>query len=325
LSAINNIAFGPVPSRRLGRSLGINNIPAKHCSYSCIYCQLGRTPHMEVKRTNFYDPERIFEAVKRKVQAVRELGEDIDFLTFVPDGEPTLDSQLADEIHLLKKLGIPIAIITNSSLIWQDNVQSALKEVDLVSFKVDAVSDKLWRKIDRPHGSLHLNDILSALIEFTKEFSGRVITETMLVENVSHSDEAEKIAEFLSTLRLDKAYIAIPTRPPAERWVRPASEGVIHHFYQIFSEKLDSNKVEYLIGYEGNAFAHSGNPKEDLLSIMAVHPMRKEAVEKFIKEANSSWELIEVMLKEGLIIELQYKGHTYFMRKLESRVKSSAT
>ena len=111
------IAFGPVPSRRLGRSLGINNIPAKTCSYSCVYCQLGNTIRMHFERQGFYEPERIAKEVKEQVDKAKSKGEPIDYLTFVPDGEPTLDIALGEEIDLLKTLGFRIAVITNASLI----------------------------------------------------------------------------------------------------------------------------------------------------------------------------------------------------------------
>jgi len=113
------IAFGPVPSRRLGNSLGINNIPPKTCTYSCVYCQLGRTNKMQVERHIFYNPQNILRAVQDKVNKVKETGVPIDYLTFVPDGEPTLDINLEYEIDLLKFLGIKIAMITNGSLIWR--------------------------------------------------------------------------------------------------------------------------------------------------------------------------------------------------------------
>jgi wyosine [tRNA(Phe)-imidazoG37] synthetase (radical SAM superfamily) len=115
---VNNmemIAFGPVPSRRLGHSLGINNIPPKICTYSCVYCQVGRTINMQVKRKSFYKPEEVIHEVVKKIREAKNIGEPVDYLTFVPDGEPTLDVNLGNEIELLKTLGIKIAVITNSS------------------------------------------------------------------------------------------------------------------------------------------------------------------------------------------------------------------
>ncbi len=116
------ITFGPVPSRRLGRSLGINNIPPKICTYSCVYCQLGRTIKMQADRRAFYETEKVFQDVKNKVEKAKGKGETIDYLTFVPDGEPTLDINLGREIELLRPLGIKVAVISNSSLIWREDV-----------------------------------------------------------------------------------------------------------------------------------------------------------------------------------------------------------
>lgn len=313
------IAFGPVPSRRLGRSLGVNNIPDKVCSYACVYCQIGRTLRMELERRPFYEPGLIFEEVSRKVEEAKEAGERIDYITFVPDGEPTLDINLSREVELLRSLGIPLAILTNSSLIWREDVREDLRAFDYVSLKVDAVSEPLWRRVDRPHKSLKLDMILDGMLAFADDFEGKLVTETMLV-NVDYGDEIEKIADFLAELNPDKAYIAVPKRPPAEPWVEPAPEELINHAYQLFSERL--GEVEYLIGYEGNAFASTGNVEEDLLSITTVHPMREEAVRELLRKANAGWEVVEKLLKEGKLIELEYRGQRFYMRALPSRRKS---
>ena len=132
------IAFGPVPSRRLGRSLGINNIPPKVCTYSCIYCQVGRTLDMQVERRSFYNPDDIAAEVREKVEKAKAVGESIDYLTFVPDGEPTLDANLGREIELLRPLGLKIAVISNGSLITRTDVRDELMQADWVSLKVDS-------------------------------------------------------------------------------------------------------------------------------------------------------------------------------------------
>lgn len=313
------IAFGPVPSRRLGRSLGINNIPYKVCSYACVYCQIGRTIRMEVERRAFYNLGVILKESKEKVEKARAKGEHVDYITFVPDGEPTLDINLGREAELLKELGIPLAILTNSSLIWREDVREDLIKFDFVSLKLDVVSEQLWRKIDRPHKSLKLDEILDGMLEFGKEFRGKLVTETMLIDGINYGDEFEEIAEFLKELRPDIAYIAIPTRPPAERWVKPANEKTINEAFQIFAEVLGSDRVEYLIGYEGNAFAFTGNVEEDLLSITSVHPMREDAVKDFLKKANAEWDVVEKLLKERKLIEIEYDGKRFYMRKLRSR------
>jgi len=313
------IAFGPVPSRRLGRSLGINNIPDKVCSFACVYCQIGRTLRMEIERRAFYEPETIFEEVRKKVEEAMERGERIDYVTFVPDGEPTLDINLGIEAELLRTLGIPLAILTNSSLIWREDVRNDLLKFDFVSLKIDAVSENLWRKIDRPHKSLNLEKILDGMLEFRKAFKGKLVTETMLIDGVDYGDEFERIADFLAELKPDVAYIAVPTRPPAEEWVKPASEEAINRAFQAFVERLGDERVEYLIGYEGNAFAFTGNVEEDLLSITSVHPMREDAVKEFLRKANADWSVVEKLLREGKLIELEYSGRKFYMRKLKSR------
>jgi wyosine [tRNA(Phe)-imidazoG37] synthetase (radical SAM superfamily) len=216
------IAFGPVPSRRLGHSLGINNIPPKICTYSCVYCQLGRTKKMQAERRMFYDPQEILQDVRDKVKKMKETGDPIDYLTFVPDGEPTLDINLAYEIDLLKSLGIKIAVITNGSLIWRKDVKEALMKADWVSLKIDAVQEELWRRINRPHGTLQLSSIQRGMFEFKATYSGELVTETMLVSTVNDSgDSLSNIANLLGRLRPDRAYLSIPTRPPAEEWAQP--------------------------------------------------------------------------------------------------------
>jgi wyosine [tRNA(Phe)-imidazoG37] synthetase (radical SAM superfamily) len=320
LQETGTIAFGPVPSRRLGRSLGINNIPPKSCSYSCVYCQLGKTMDITITRKAFYEPANIFKQVKNKVNAVVSRDELVDYLTFVTDGEPTLDINLGRELAILKQIGIPIAILTNASLIWREDAKKDLLEADFISLKVDAVSEDLWRRINRPHRDLKLNNILDGIVELAKEFKGTIVTETMVMDGISYGSEFEKVADFLSRLkRLDKAYVAIPTRPPTEKWVRPGKEETINIAFQAFSKKLGADRVEYLIGYEGTAFAFTGNVVDDLLGIMAVHPMRGEAVKEFLRSANTDWTIVEDLLREGKLVELVYQGNAYYMRSLSSR------
>jgi wyosine [tRNA(Phe)-imidazoG37] synthetase (radical SAM superfamily) len=312
------IAFGPVPSRRLGNSLGINNIPPKICTYSCVYCQLGRTNKMQVERRTFYNPQKILRAVQDKVKKVKETGVPIDYLTFVPDGEPMLDINLEYEIDFLKFLGIKIAVITNGSLIWREDVREALMKADWVSLKIDSVQEESWRRINRPYGTLQLSSIQQGMLEFARTYRGELVTETMLVRTVNDSENGlSNIADFLARLRPDRAYLAIPTRPPAEEWAQPPPEEIINQAYHILHERID--QVEYLIGYEGNDFAFTGNVEEDLLSITAVHPMREEAVSDFLTRAGSDWSVIHRLINRGQLIETKYKGRKFYMRRLPDR------
>jgi wyosine [tRNA(Phe)-imidazoG37] synthetase (radical SAM superfamily) len=314
------IAFGPVPSRRLGRSLGINNIPPKICTYACVYCQLGRTIKMQAERQPFYEPEEILQDVRGKVEKAREAGEPIDYLTFVPDGEPTLDINLGCEIELLRPSGIKIAVITNSSLVWREDVREALLQADWVSLKVDAVREDTWRRFDRPHGTLRLASIQDGLLEFAKAYTGHLVTETMLVEGVNDSEEhLGEVAGFLARLQPGVAYLAVPTRPPAEEWVQPPQEKAINRAYQILSQGV--GQVEYLIGYEGNAFAFTGDVEQDLLSITAVHPMREDAVDEFLARAGTDWAVVRYLVAQDRLVEAEYGGHRFYLRRLGGTAK----
>jgi len=308
------ITFGPVPSRRLGNSLGINNIPAKVCSYACVYCQVGRTTKMQMDRSVYYKPETILEEVKAKIKNKRNTDQPIDYLTFVPDGEPTLDIHLSNEIDLLKPLNIKVAVITNSSLLWRDDVKNDLLKADWVSLKVDALMEPIWRRINRPVVSLRLQEVLRGIVEFSKTYKGVLTTETMLIRHVNDdAQHMEKIAEFLAEVNPTAAYLSIPTRPPALNWAEPPTEAALNEAYQIIKQHLDS--VEYLIGYEGNAFGFTGNIEEDLLSITAVHPLRADAVGELLEHDHADWDVVRKLISNQQLIETEYHGNNFYMRK----------
>lgn len=307
--------FGPVPSRRLGFSVGVNNIPPKICPYSCVYCQLGRTNNMQIKRQEFYNPEELAKEVKKKIEDTEKVGDKIDFITFVADGEPTIDINLEKEIDLLKQFNKKIAIISNASLICDNNVKKALMKADWVSLKVDGINDEVWKKIDRPNGALNHKKILEGIIEFSQMYKGFFVTETMLVKDINDSEEAvNEIANFLKKVNPKIAYISIPTRPPAEKWANYPEENIINRAYQIISSKV--NKVECLIGYEGNEFSFTGDVKADLLSITAVHPMRLDAVKEFLQKANAQWNVIDELIKEDKMLKTKFNNEVFYSRKI---------
>jgi wyosine [tRNA(Phe)-imidazoG37] synthetase (radical SAM superfamily) len=314
------IAFGPIPSRRLGRSLGINNIPPKYCSYSCIYCQLGKTFKINSIRKEFYSIEEILNTVTEKVKKVISKGDQIDYLSFVPDGEPTLDINLGKEIDSLKSLGIKIAVFTNGSLLTDENVRRDLIKADLVSVKIDTLDKKIWRKINHPARSIDLYTITEELTLFRQIFKGKFITETMLVNKVNDDPcNIERLAHFIADLKPDKAFLAIPVRPPADKTVEPPDESTVNNCYQIFKKMI--NNVECLTGYEGNAFSYTGNIVEDILSITAVHPMRQDAVNELLRKSKRSRAVINNLIKLGKLVEIEYKNKKYYLRKLKKNLK----
>ncbi len=306
-------AFGPVPSRRLGKSLGVNNIPPKTCSYACVYCQVGRTTHARVERSEFYDTEELAAEIREKVESARRIGEHIDYVTFVPDGEPTLDLHLGREIELLRPLGVKIAVISNASLIRRPDVREELALADWVSLKIDASDEEHWFKINRPVRALSLADIFEGMIRFAKDYDGELVTETMLVRGLNDDeDELEGIAGFLSILSPGTAYLSVPTRPPVEPWVEIPDVETINRAYHILSGKVAN--VELLIGYEGNAFAFTGDVEEDLLSITAVHPMTGEAVREFLRKAQADEAVVRRLVEQGRLIMTSYRGSDFYLR-----------
>jgi wyosine [tRNA(Phe)-imidazoG37] synthetase (radical SAM superfamily) len=273
---------------------------------------------MQVDRQAFYEPEEVFKRVQGKVERAEDSGETMDYLTFVPDGEPTLDVNLGREIDLVRPLGVPIAVISNSSLIWREDVREELAKADWVSLKVDAASTETWRRVNRPHGNLQLGDIREGMLAFARNYEGVLATETMLVDAVNDGEDAvAEASDFLARLGPDQAYIAIPTRPPAEPWAHGPNEEMTNRAYQIVSERVDH--VEYLIGYEGNAFAFTGDVKEDLLSITAVHPMRRDAVDDFLGRAGADWGAVRELVAREQLVEAHYGDHLFYVRKLRGR------
>jgi len=312
------IAFGPVPSRRLGRSLGVNNIPPKICSYSCVYCQLGRTHRMTSERAAFYRPDEIHQAVLARAEQADEAGDSIDYLTFVPDGEPTLDVHLGESIDRLKRIGLPIAVISNASLVWRPDVRSDLAGADWVSMKVDAADEETWRTVNRPHRDLQFERVQKGMLEFAEAFSGRLVSETMLVRGINDDPgHVRTTAAFLGRLKPSVAYIAVPTRPPAEPWVELPRMDDIVRAYESLQQAVA--QVELLIGYEGNEFSSSQGVEESLLAITAVHPMREEAVGELLVRTGEDWDLVQRMVDDGRLVQLDHEGHTFYVRALPGR------
>jgi len=313
------IAFGPIPSRRLGRSLGVNNIPPKVCTYSCVYCQIGVTGRIEVERQAFYESQQIYEEVANRVETFGRLGGGIDYITFVPDGEPTLDINLGEEIRLLKSLGLKMAVITNAALLHQADVRRDLAGADWVSIKVDAVSEDTWLRLNRPHRGLSLDKVKEGMLRFAGEYTGDLMTETMVLAGYNDNErELREVGALVRSLGPAKAYIGVPTRPPALGSVRPASPHQINLAYQIFTAA--GVDTEIMLGYSGDPFASTGNARDDILSITAVHPMPEEAVRDLLTRCGEHWSVVEDLIREGLLLEVEYLGGRHYLRNFDQKI-----
>ncbi|MGB9895062.1 MAG: radical SAM protein [Thermoproteota archaeon] len=309
--------FGPVPSRRLGKSLGVNNIPPKHCSYSCVYCQVGRTSNITLERRPFYPWTEVVEEV---VSAIKTIGEEnVDYVTFVPDGEPTLDAFLGKEIgEIKKKTNKPIAVLTNASLLFKEEVRNDLCEANLVSVKVDAVTEEAYRKINRPHPKVILDKVLDGIREFSKSYKGKMITETMLVKDINDDEnEIRLIPNFIAGLNAYKVYIAVPTRPPAESFVKKAGEESVLKAYEIFSERINKERLELLVGYEGANFGVIEDPTKSLLNITSVHPMRIDyAYEVLLRAGLNPEKVLKELVNKGEVAIVNYGEHKFVVKKI---------
>jgi wyosine [tRNA(Phe)-imidazoG37] synthetase (radical SAM superfamily) len=214
--------FGPVPSRRLGRSLGIDVIPPKTCSYDCIYCESGPTTHLTVKRQAFVEPERV---IGDLLAYFDEYPAGAEVLTFSSAGEPTLYEPLRELIREIKRhfKSVPLVVLTNGSLLWKPKVRRALLLADRVVPSLDAVTEEVFRTLNRPHPGLDLGVILEGLKAFRKDYRGQFHLEVMLVAGFNnHPDELKKMRSIIDLLRPDRVELNTIVRPPAD----PHSRGL---------------------------------------------------------------------------------------------------
>lgn len=206
--------FGPVPSRRLGRSLGVDPVPFKTCTYDCIYCQLGPTTNKTLRREPFVSPQEVQAEITDWLQE----GGTADYITFSGSGEPTLNSHLSQMITTVKELTeIPVAVLTNGSLLWMSEVQEAVMKADLVLPSLDAGDEHVFRYVNRPHRQITFERMVNGIVEFTARFPGAVWLEVFLLAGFTGiPSEAEKIAVLAKRIRPARVQLNTVTRPPAE-------------------------------------------------------------------------------------------------------------
>lgn len=308
------LTFGPIPSRRLGQSLGINNtLLPKACSYNCAYCQAGRSHHLEIERRAFFSPQEIYKAVSKAIQNAEKEGVEINYLSFVPDGEPTLDIQLGESIRLLKTLGKRIAVFTNASLIWRPEVRADLALADWVSLKFDAVLETAWRRTDRPQKYLSLHLIMDGALAFARQFRGALVTETMLCADLNDMPEnLTATADYIATLSPSVAYLGVPTRPPLEKWALPPDEAILTQAFAIFAARIP--KVELMVGYPPPAYQPGNDAERDIPAILAVHPIREAEMQDYLTKGGYSGDVLERLLHKGIIKKTAYAGEEFWLR-----------
>ena len=301
--------YGPVPSRRMGLSVGISPIAEGHCNYSCIYCQLGRTRNMTNERKRYFDHRDIVEEFKLY------LSKDIKFdvATIVGDGEPLLYADLGiliDELKLLTDK--PIALITNGSLLFDAKVREDLKNADIILPSLDATDEEMFKKINRPHGSIKFDDVIRGLQIFSNEYKGQLWIETMIVEGINDNRKFFlDLKELLGTIKYHKLYINSPVRPPAEKYVKQVSKDIIEEAVSI----LGGISIDKLAS-EG-FYSKVEDDYEAVLSIVRRHPMNQFEIKSFIEQRGKSdiKNFFEKLNNDDKIEMVDYKGYyTYRLR-----------
>ena len=318
------MVYGPVPSRRLGRSLGVGPIPFKTCNYSCVYCQLGRTTHMTNQRNDFFPPEELLNEIKRviEVESSHSLRE-IDFVTFVGEGEPTLCKSLGWLIRKTKEIAdIPIAVDTNGSLLYREDVRTDLSQADVVLPSLDAGTAETFRKINRPHRGLDFKAVVEGMERFRQEYDGEIWMEVMLVKGLNDSEEElEAIKSRLEHIEPNRAYINVPIRPPAEPWAEPPDKESIALAHAI----LSGVNVVDITAEETGEFSIEGftNPEDAILAIIRRHPMREEQVidtlKKFEIEEGDVHDSLTRLEESGKIKKVEYRKKVFWLTVEEKR------
>jgi wyosine [tRNA(Phe)-imidazoG37] synthetase (radical SAM superfamily) len=267
-----NYVFGPVPSRRLGQSLGIDTIPLKTCNWNCVYCQLGRSVPLTNERREYFPRSEILAEVETAL-STHSPGE-IDWVTFVGSGEPTLHSSIGWLIRQVKALTrLPVAVITNGALLYLPEVREELSESEAVLPTLDAGNPRLYRKINRPHPKASFERLVEGLTAFRREYQGQLWVEVMLVRGLNDTEEAlREIAAILQTIHPDQVHINLPTRPPAELWVQPPDEEGLLRARAILGE------VALVVHPAEGDFDLSGykDVVDAVVAVITRHPMSEE-------------------------------------------------
>jgi wyosine [tRNA(Phe)-imidazoG37] synthetase (radical SAM superfamily) len=264
--------FGPIPSRRLGQSLGIDPVPLKTCNWNCVYCQLGRSMPLTFERGEYVPRHELVAEVEQALTAYRP-GE-IDWVTFVGSGEPTLHSSLGWMIRQVKvRTKLPVAVITNGSLLYRPEVHDELSAADAILPTLDAGNAWLYRQINRAAPAFTFNRLVEGLYLFRQKYSGKLWIELMLIQGMNDTEEAlQELAVLLNHIQPDQVHITLPIRPPAESWVRLPDEAGLQRAKEILGE-VASVCAPALAEARS---ARVGDLAETILGVVTRHPMQEK-------------------------------------------------
>jgi len=300
--------FGPVPSRRLGRSLGIDPVPHKTCSFDCVYCQLGPTTHHTAERRPYVPATQII----AELEYWLEQDGCADYLTLSGSGEPTLNCEIGDVIHWAQShTTIPIAVLTNSSLLWDPEVRAQLATADLLLPSLDAALASSFARVNRPCTGLDLDRVLAGLKAMSDEFAGEIWLEVLLVEDINSSPEdLLALAAAVHDLRHERVQINTVVRPPAESCARPVTAGQLQEACLILGPRAEI--IAPLEGLAGLVGARKG-ASEALLELLNRRPCDLADLAMALGiHRNEVAKYINILLRGGLIESVEVEGKTFF-------------
>ena len=306
--------FGPVSSKRLGQSLGVDLLPAKSCSWNCVYCQLGKTRTFVTERQEFFPREEILKEIK---EAIAE-NSSLDWITFVGSGETMLYKGIGWLIGEVKKLtATPVAVITNGSLLYLPEVREELLQADAVLPSLNAGSEALHLQIGRPAAGLTFRQHVDGLVAFRKEYKGRLWIEVMLLGGINDSDEAlHDLAAVLKKINPDMVHLVLPTRPAPEQKVHSPSEERIEQAIRILSTVATVvHPVKGTMDLRG-----ATDMLHAVSDIVSRHPVQQRELQKAIADCfpgdnDKVTAIMRDMLATGRFKLVEHEGEPYWVIK----------
>ena len=301
--------YGPVPSRRLGRSLGVDLVPFKTCTYDCLYCQLGRTAKRTIQRKEYVPIEAIVLELQKKLAGAAAP----DYISLAGSGEPTLNSGIGDLIRKIKNMtNIPVAVLTNGSLLWMREVQDALDAADLVLPSLDAGTAAMFRRINRPQRSLWFAQMVDGIAGFTKRFQGEVWLEVLLLAGVTGIPaEAQKIAAMVKRIGPARTQINTVTRPPAETSAHPVASDQLITLKDFFP-----GRVEIISAIERPEISRSLMDETSVKNVLALlrrRPCTADDVAKGLGiHALALLKHLDALIQEGQVTITRIDGRTFY-------------
>jgi wyosine [tRNA(Phe)-imidazoG37] synthetase (radical SAM superfamily) len=300
--------FGPVPSRRLGRSLGIDLVPYKTCTFDCIYCDLGRTTHKTISRQPFVSSEEIQRELEPTLSI---LDKKPDYVTLSGSGEPTLNNNIGEIIRKMKEVtSIPIAVLTNGSLLTMDEVQKDLLEADVVLPSLDAITPAFFEYINRPHQSLKIDEIISGLIQFRKQYRGQIWLEVLFCRGGNDGEEeVEKLKGVIDQIEPDRIQLNTPVRPPVEDFAFPLTFKQLETIKKRFGNIAEV--VSEFMGPMGDRF-ESGKDAE-IIQLVKRRPCTAEDLSKALGlRMDEVVKHLDHLTKTGAIRYRMYQHRCYY-------------